>query len=588
MSFAAMTRASADRLQMAAMGAVAGLACWILVDVLPDAFNDDRVVLFLAAFGGAFFAALLAASGPLSAARAAAVGLAVSLLPALLLLWASFRFETVQDYLETGHPLVAFAILVALPVPFLIAALGPIRDWRDYPELFDQSWNVVVRYVAAWLFTGLFWLVVVLSNELFNVIGLKILEDLWEIEPVPFVVTGLVLGLALAVVNELSDYVSPYLALRLLRLLLPVVLVVVVVFIVMVPVRGLSGLFGSLSAAGILMAMATGAITLVSTAIDQSDEEAVSMPFMRLASQALALTLPVLAGLAVYAIWMRVGQYGWSPDRLAAACVAGVVLLYALLYALAVGRRVRWMASIRAANTYLALLVIAVAAVWLTPLMNAQRISAADQLERFADGRTSLDDLDLWTIGKTWGKAGTAVVPRFADVARDGQSIIGEQLAALDKASDRYVYEQLLSGPGSDRMREFLSLVQVRPLGTAVPDGMFGQAGAPADWISSCGLRTAAGNPGCVILFADLLPEAEGDEAFLVTKQPADWVRAEMWRRSVDGQWINQGLPVRIAGPEAPINSDAVIDQIIEGQFELETYSIPTIRFGETHFMMLP
>ncbi len=108
-------------------------------------------------------------------------------------------------------------------MPFLIAALGPVGNWRDYPELFNQSWNIVVRYVAAWLFMGLFWAVLLLSNELFGIIGLEILDDLLDIAPVPYVLSGLVLGLALAVVNELSEYVSPYLILRLLRLLLPLV-----------------------------------------------------------------------------------------------------------------------------------------------------------------------------------------------------------------------------------------------------------------------------------------------------------------------------------------------------------------------------
>ena len=82
---------------------------------------------------------------------------------------------------------------------------------------------------------------------------MEIISDLLDIDGVPFVLTGLVLGLAIAVVNELSDYVSPYLILQLLRLLLPVLVVVMAVFIVALPFRGLSGLFGGLSAAATLM-----------------------------------------------------------------------------------------------------------------------------------------------------------------------------------------------------------------------------------------------------------------------------------------------------------------------------------------------
>ena len=588
MGFVKMGSASTERARMAAMGAVAGLALWVLADVLPDQINNARALMFLAALAGAFFAALLAASGPLRAGQAALVGLLVSVVPSVLFLWASFRFETVEDYLETGHPLVAFAILASLPVPFMIAALGPVGNWRDYPELFNQSWNIVVRYVASWLFLGLFWAVVLLSNALFGIIGLEIINTLLEIAPVPYVLSGLVLGLALAVVNELKEYVSPYLVLRLLRLLLPVVLVVVAIFVAMVPLRGLSGLFGGLSVASTLMAMALGGITLVSTAIDQSDDEAVTMPFMRLASQILALILPVLAGLAVLSIWVRVNQYGWSPERLAATAVAGVVLVYALLYAIAVLRRHRWMADIRQFNTYMALAVMVVAALWLTPVMNPQRISANNQLARYQQSRTQIKDLDLWSIGKEWGVAGRRVAPLFAEVEREGQDVVAEQLAALDKTDDFYTYDQLLSGPQSDRMREFLNLVPVRPVGADIPEGVFGTAATPAGWIESCGRRTAAKNPGCALLVADFLPDHDGPEILLATKQTGDWVRIEMWSRTETGQWRNHGLPARLTGPEVSVNSDEVIDRIIAEEFDLVPATVNTIGFGDTRFIMLP
>ncbi len=588
MNITSMGGASAERIRMAAMGAVAGLALWVLVDVLPNLISNDRAVMFLAALAGSFFLALLAASGPLRTGAATVVGLAVSVVPSLLLLWGSFRFDTVKDYLETGHPVVAFAVLASLPVPFLIAKLGPVADWSDYPELFNQSWNIVVRYVAAWLFQGLFWAVVLLSNALFGIIGLEIIDTLLEIPPVPYLLSGLVLGLALAVVNELKEFVSPYLVLRLLRLLLPVVLLVVAIFVIMVPFRGLSGLFGGLSAAGILMAMAIGAVTLVSTAVDQSDDEAVSMPFMQASSQLLALSLPVLAGLAVMAIWMRVAQYGWSPERLAAATVAAVVLAYSSLYFVAVIRRNRWMANIRWFNTCLAPAVLAVAALWLTPVMNPQRISANDQLARYEQGRTHLKDLDLWTIGKDWGRAGREAAPLFAEAERAGREVVAEQLAALERSNDFFSYERLLSGAQSDRMREFLDLVPVRPVGAEIPEGVFGSAAAPAGWIESCARRTAAKNPGCALVIADLLPGRDGSEIVLVTKQPGDWVRIEMWSRTETGHWRNHGIPARLAGPEISVNSDEVIDLIIAGEFDLAPATVNTIGFGDTRFIMLP
>lgn len=577
-----------DRVVMAAMGGVAGLALWVLAEVLPDAIENDRLVMVLAALAGSFFTALLAAFGPLRAPKAALAAGLVSVAPSVLLLWASFRFEDVQNFAESGHPLVAFAVLVGVPLPFLIAALGPVGNWRDYPELFAQSWNIVVRYVAAWLFTGLFWAVIMLSTALFGIIGLEILDDFLELEPVPYILSGLVLGLALAVVHELSDYVSPYLILRLLRLLLPLVLVVVAVFLVMLPVRGLSGLFGDFSAAGILMAMAVGAATLVTTAIDQSDDEAITLPFMRATAQALALVLPLLAGLAIYAIWARVNQHGWTPDRLAAATIAAVVLGYAVLYAIAILGRGAWMARIRQYNTWMALGLVGVAVVWLTPVLNPQRISAQDQLDRFVAGKTSTENLDLWTIGRTWGKAGRAVVPDFAAVDREDQAVVAEQVAALDAADTRWDYEKLLSGPQSDRMTVFLDRVTVRPQGALLPSGIFGSSGSPGSWVESCDRETAEGNPGCILLLADLLPDSSGTEVLVALKEEGNWVRVELWSTGANGEWRNHGGPMPLSGSAGLSESESLIDDIAAGRFTLEQVMVPALRFGDNRYMMTP
>ena len=176
---------------------------------------------------------------------------------------------------------------------------------------------------------------------------------------------------------------------------LPVVLVVMSVFILALPFQGLSHLFGDLSAAATLLAMALAGVTLVSTAVDQSDADATEAPLMRLMTQMLALLLPLPAALAGWAVWLRVDQYGLTPNRLAAAMAALLALGYGVAYAAAVLRRGRWMARIRLANTWLALGGVVLAALWLTPVLNAQRLSAASQLARYEAGRTALANLDL-------------------------------------------------------------------------------------------------------------------------------------------------------------------------------------------------
>lgn len=579
---------NAGRAVMMAIGAIAGLSLWYLVDVLPDQVDSERLLLGVSAFAAAFFFSLLAANGPLALGKSLRLALMVSVLPALLYFWASFRFDEVVQFMESMHPTLAFMVLVSIPVPFLIAAMGPARNWRNYPELFNQAWNIVVRYLAAWVFVGVFWGVVFLSDALFKIIGLNIIEIILDIEPVPFVLTGLVLGLALAVVHELSEYVSPYLILQLMRLLLPVILLVTIVFVAGVPFAGLSGLFGGLSSATILLAIAMGTITLVAAGVDQSDETGVSTRLMRFSTQGLAVILPVLAVLAAYAIWARVDQHGWTPRRLAAASFAVLVLGYAIAYALAVLRRTNWMASIRDANIFLAFMTIAMALFWLTPVLNPQRISTNSQLLRYSSGKTTFADLDLWTIYNEWGVSGAASIDKFADAVPGDADEIAIRLAALKTSTSVYAFRQMLKTPDPVERQEFLSLLPVLPMGETLPEGVFANVTEFGSWLKACKGETPAGNPACIAIVADFLPKNGGNEVLIVTNVSGGWTDVQVWAEIETGTWKNQGNPVFLDGANFSSFRRETIDTLVAGEYSIEPVEMRTINIDGTRFLIAP
>lgn len=188
-----------------------------------------------------------------------------------------------------------------------------------------QNSNRLVVYRA-------FWMVIFLSDQLLSLVGFEylgnIIENMWISMPL----TGIILGLALAILNELKVVVSVLrrLALQLLRLLLPLVAVVVALIIVLVPFQGLEKVFGTLSAAATMLVMAAGAVTLITSSVDARDKDAAHSRLMVLSAKGLSVLLPLIAGIAVYAIWLRVEQYGWTPARISGALVSVVVLAYSL------------------------------------------------------------------------------------------------------------------------------------------------------------------------------------------------------------------------------------------------------------------
>ena len=577
-----------DRLILTAIGALAGLAAWVLVEILPDFVRNERLMLLIAVFTGGFFAAFLAATGPLNYRRAmVAAGLTAG--PAALLLFgASFRFAQVSDFIETGHPIVAYATILVIGLPFLIAAQRPQDGWNSYPALFTQSWNIVVRYAAAWVFVGVVWGVIMLSNALFSLVGLTVIEDLLEVDAVPYVLTGAILGLALAVVVELSDYISPYLVLRLLRLLLPVVFVVTLVFLVALPVQGLNDLFGGLSAAATLLAMAVGIATLITSALDRDDEEATVSRALQFSARALALALPILAGISVYSIWLRVADYGWTPTRLAAMVFALIVLGYGLLYALAVLRGAAWMAHVRRSNIAMALVAVGAAVVWLNPFVSPEQISARTQLARIFTGKVSGEKVDLWSLGRDLGCAGEAALAELAATQDPAFADLRADIARLKASDNRYQFLQP-SRVTADRdyAAQIKSAVTIWPEGASVPEDWLDEI-APRvlqTWASSCAQTTPAGHPGCLVLRVDLLPQDPGPEAIFVRLTGVDGAALSLLRRP--GTGLRGGELVYVSGTARSLEAE-VLDQIRAGAMQLQAVTLPALSFGKTTVIIKP
>ena len=509
-----MDKVTLERGQMALIGAFAGLCFYGLSQIVDRNIVNERGFLALVVFAGTFFTGLLALAGPLPILRAAPAALGLAIVTTLLFLWASFRFETVDTFFFGPFPVLAAMVVSIVPLPFVVAAYGP--GWRDYPVLFSSAWTIVVRYAAAWVFVGVVWGIIFLSDTLLSIVGLTLINDLIKQEVVPFIVTGMTLGLALAVVQEMKDYVSPYLILRLLRLLLPVVLVVMVVFIAALPVQGLSGLFGGLSVAATLLCMTAAAATLITTAIDQSDAEATQSPVLARATQALAFILPIPAGLAAYSIWLRVQQYGWTPDRLFAAVMAALAVGYGLFYLIAVIRRTGWMAHIRQGNIFMAVAGVAAAVLWLTPALNAERISANKLVSLYQTGTVSVADLDLRQLSD-WGIAGAEARATLDVLSKEpGQETLA---AALTTAATDY---QGNSDADPTKMRAELALIlPVQPVSAAADRDLLlanVQGYELAGWLANCRMALPDGKPGCVMVIADFTQVYPGNEAILVMR----------------------------------------------------------------------
>lgn len=504
-----MDKTVQQRWIMAAIGAGAALALYGLVQMAETEALKGRALLAAVTLLAAFCGAVLVLNGPISLRRAVMGGAGLALVVTALTQMAGLRYTLIDGFLASGLPIFSILILLTLPLPFWIAHTR--GNWREYDALFSEAWAILLRVWVAGLFVGVVWLLIYLSDLLLSIVGLTLIQTILDIETVPYLITGAALGLGLAVVYELSDLIGPHLILRLLRLLLPLVLAVVTVFLLALPLRGLSGLFGGISVGFTLIAITAAAATLITAVVDQRDEAASGSALLRRCARILAVLLPVMAALGSAAIFLRVRQYGWTPDRIFAAEVAALALGYGALYAAAALRGGDWMARIRQGNVGMALATIALAAATLTPILNAERMSANSQMARFADGRTATEQLDVQAL-RDWGIAGQTAITQL-----ETQAKLPDQTALAARLADGGTGVSDADLPHT--RTELAAVLPVQPASAnaapfiaQIDDYMLG------DVLEACKTDMPTGSKGCAMVVADFLPDAAGDEAGILYK----------------------------------------------------------------------
>jgi len=574
----------ANRAIMALLGSGAGLALWELGDRWDDPGLPMWLYLALLVFVVSYSAVTLALCGPVAPLRAL-VGAAVIAVPVTALVsLAALRHLVGMTVLEDPVVMPMAALLVVVATPFLSVWLCDRQAWRQYPLLFDTAWSIVVRYALAWAFVGLVVLILFLSDALLDLVGVGIIGSLLRSSLAMSLFVGATLGLALAVVYEMRDRISPFLVLRLLRLLVPVVVFVFAVFLAAIPLRGLSDLFGNLSAGGTLMGAAFLGVTLVAVAVDRDRAHEVRHPLMRSATQVLAVLLPILTALAVWAVYVRVRQYGWTPERLMAGMLAGVLMAHGASDALAVLRRGDWPDRIRQANVVLALSVIVLAVLWMTPVLDADRITVKSQIARYQAGQVALDDLALWEMEHDWGRAGQRGLAQLeAMTERADHAALVERIAEARDADARWSYY----APEDEETRarradELLAGLALRPVGAQLSLEMLGDV-PPYwlnEWVAGCNRALPDGREGCVLVLAPFVPvEGAGQQGMLFYHTPGGRAMVSYIEMRPKQELFarNASDLVRRSGAQMDVS---VIAQVLDGDFQLTPFGL-TLRIGD-------
>lgn len=452
---------------LALLGALVALAIYfILKEPKPHQWSEDASRIALATLlstAGIGFAFVVERG---KIAGSAVFALVAGLVVASVLYWSG-DFRSWEPW-----RLVSALLAVSIAAPLFQGHRDGLRDGGEhrwaipYVETHNRAWVNVCLWFAAWAFVGIVFLLSWLLAALFKLIGIVLLEELLREGWFWMMLFGAAFGGAVGMLRDKERIVGTVqkVVMIVLSALAPVLAAGLTIFLAALLFTGLDTLWGSTKATTpILLSCIIGALILANAILKDRVEDESTLAPLRWSALALCVSILPLGAIALVSTHLRIGQYGYTPDRLWAFTFTLIACAYGLAYLVAIvrGRRGGWTGHVRAANLALALGLCGLAFLLSTPLISFGAISARDQVSRLESGKIAPEKFDYAAMRFDYGPAGVEGLRRLAKEGKKPAIRIAAGKAL--KADNRYAVAE------DQRKAEEASYIVVYPKGAVLP-----------------------------------------------------------------------------------------------------------------------
>ncbi len=381
--------------------------------------------------------------------------------------WFTASYNSQPTIFEWPFLSGVFAVLIAAPL------FQTVRDegaWRfPYERLHGHAWMDAVIGAASLFFTGICFLLAWLIAGLFDLIGIELLKDLLQDEWFGWMLAGFAFGAAVGLLRERDALLTTLqrLVMVVFSVLAPVLAAALVVFLLSLPFTGLDGLWNSeIPATPLLLVAGAGAVLLTNAVIGNGRAERSPSNVLMWSAMALALTVLPLAIIAAISIAQRIGQYGWTPERIWGVMAVGVAITYGAASWWSVWRARRdFDDALRPLQITMAVGLCGLALVLALPIVDFGAISARSQMARFAAGKVPAAEFDWRAMAFDFGPAGRA---RLREIARSGPADQRKLASAALASKDRYAVEAEVGK--AESAANLGSRLRIIPEGSPIPD----------------------------------------------------------------------------------------------------------------------
>jgi hypothetical protein len=348
---------------------------------------------------------------------------------------AGDRYSDEQFWFAAG------VVSVGLALPLFQAGFHRRRFGVAYPEVHAEAWSDAICAAGALAFTGLSWLLLVILDQLFQLVGIELIDDLMSEGWFGWAYSGAAFGAGLGTLRNQAKILGTLqsVAMLVLSILAVPLALGLIVFLVALIATGGQALWNATdSATPVLLACAAGALALGNAILRDADAEMSGNRVLRYAALVLSLAILPLTVFAAISMGARIGQHGLSPERLWGLVAVAVAVAFGLAYLVAVvrGRKGGWREQVRRANLHLAAVVCVVALILALPILDFGAVSAKNQLARLEAGEVEPDTFDYAALRWDFGEAGRKAL---ATLAKSGNARVAE-LANTALAQTERVY----------------------------------------------------------------------------------------------------------------------------------------------------
>lgn len=303
------------------------------------------------------------------------------------------------EHIRFNALLFSFVLTMAIAT---FKALMYSQQWArservTYSALFLWSWRNFLTLSLALLFAGSFWLLLMLWAALFKAINIDFFNDLFEQRWFYYPAIALANGFGIIIFRKLTHIIDTITRLQqaLIKFLLLLLSLVSLLFLGALPFTGLEPLWESGGSSLILWMQALILFFVNAVYQDEPDNWPYSVWLHRFIYISIAI-LPVYSLISFYGLSLRIDQYGWSLSRFWAYLIWFLLALFAIGYVWGIAKyRDSWTHQLSRTNVAIGLVVLVVMLSVNSPLLDFRKMVVADQLQRLADNKVTVEDFDL-------------------------------------------------------------------------------------------------------------------------------------------------------------------------------------------------